>query len=95
MIPIDFNSVYEALKKQGLFAMFLGLIIFVQYKNNEDTKANNLKELTEMRQENKEQQAQIKKQFEDRISDLEQRLLDCEKQRNEEIIRRIERSVRK
>jgi hypothetical protein len=48
-----------------------------------------------MRQENKEQQAQIKKQFEDRISDLEQRLLDCEKQRNEEIIRRIERSVRK
>jgi hypothetical protein len=83
MIPIDFNSVYEALKKQGLFAVFLGLIIFVQYKSYEDLKADN-----------KAQQMEMKRNLDEQIKELKEKLFDCEKQRHEDLIRRIERSMK-
>lgn len=82
MLPTDIKGVYEALKKHGIFAVSLGLIILFQYNSYEELKQDNLSK-----------QMEIKRLFEDKVSNLEQRLSDCEKQRYEDLIRKLNSSI--
>lgn len=68
----DWQFLFDSLKKQGLIAILLGAIIYLQYRAYEDLKKDLKKEQTEM-----------KIRLEKQISDLETKLLDCERSRIE------------
>lgn len=70
------ESVFEELKKQGLVAMLMGAIIYLQYNAY-----NQLKE--DLKTEQKEMKMKLEKQ----IENLEVKLLNCEKARIEELLR--------
>lgn len=70
------ESVFEELKKQGLVAMLMGAIIYLQYNAY-----NQLKE--DLKTEQKEMKMKLEKQ----IENLEVKLLNCEKSRIEELLR--------
>jgi hypothetical protein len=68
--------VFDELKKQGLVAMLMGAIIYLQYNAY-----NQLKE--DLKTEQKEMKMKLEKQ----IENLEVKLLNCEKSRIEELLR--------
>lgn len=70
------ESVFEELKKQGLAAMLMGAIIYLQYNAY-----NQLKE--DLKTEQKDMKMKLEKQ----IENLEVKLLNCEKSRIEELLR--------
>jgi hypothetical protein len=72
----DWQYLFDALKKQGLIAILLGAVIYLQYNAYE-----RLKE--ELKTEQKEMRLRLEKQ----IEDLEVKLLNCEKSRIEELLR--------
>jgi hypothetical protein len=86
MIPIDYGSIFETLKKKGLLPMMLGLILMFQYRYIErQTEQFELKQ-----KELKEQQDKMEVMLKTQIESLERRLMNCETQRNEDMIRRFE-----
>ena len=94
MIPIDYGSIIDSLKRKGIFPMLLGLIMIFQY--------NYIQKITEdfnqkqLRQEEKflEQQEEMKKLLQAQIQSLEIKLLNCETERNNTIIRQLEMNRR-
>ncbi len=72
----DWQFLFDSLKKQGLIAILLGAVIYLQYNAYE-----RLKE--ELKTEQKEMRLRLEKQ----IEDLEVKLLNCEKSRIEELLR--------
>jgi hypothetical protein len=88
MIPIDYGSIFETLKKKGLLPMMLGLMLMFQYKYIERQTEQFKQSQTEL----KEQQSKMEVMFKTQIESLERRLMNCETQRNEDMIRRFEQS---
>jgi hypothetical protein len=86
MIPIDYGSIFETLKKKGLLPMMLGLMLMFQYKYIERQTEQFKQSQTEL----KEQQSKMEVMFKTQIESLERRLMNCETQRNEDMIRRFE-----
>jgi K+ transporter len=76
----DWQFLFDSLKKQGLIAILLGAVIYLQYNAYERLK-------DELKAEQKEMRLKLEKQ----IEDLEIKLLNCEKSRIEELIRRTEK----
>jgi hypothetical protein len=76
----DWQFLFDSLKKQGLIAILLGAVIYLQYNAYERLK-------DELKLEQKEMRLKLEKQ----IEDLEIKLLNCEKSRIEELIRRTEK----
>jgi hypothetical protein len=76
----DWQFLFDSLKKQGLIAILLGAVIYLQYNAYERLK-------DELKLEQKEMRLKLEKQ----IEDLELKLLNCEKSRIEELIRRTEK----
>jgi K+ transporter len=76
----DWQFLFDSLKKQGLIAILLGAVIYLQYNAYERLK-------DELKLEQKEMRIKLEKQ----IEDLELKLLNCEKSRIEELIRRTEK----
>jgi hypothetical protein len=76
----DWQFLFDSLKKQGLIAILLGAVIYLQYNAYERLK-------DELKLEQKEMRIKLEKQ----IEDLEIKLLNCEKSRIEELIRRTEK----
>jgi K+ transporter len=72
----DWQFLFDSLKKQGLIAILLGAVIYLQYNAYE-----RLKE--ELKTEQKEMRVRLEKQ----IENLEIKLLNCEKARIEELLR--------
>jgi K+ transporter len=75
----DWQFLFDSLKKQGLIAILLGAVIYLQYNAYERLK-------DELKLEQKEMRIKLEKQ----IEDLEIKLLNCEKSRIEELIRRTD-----
>lgn len=73
----DWQYLFDSVKKHGLVAVFMGAIIYIQYRSYEDLKV-------EFKSEQKEMKIKLEKQ----ITDLEIKLLDCQNQRFEELLRR-------
>jgi hypothetical protein len=88
MIPIGYGSIFETLKKKGLLPMMLGLMLMFQYKYIERQTEQFKQSQTEL----KEQQSKMEVMFKTQIESLERRLMNCETQRNEDMIRRFEQS---
>ena len=82
-MPDIFSYIFESLKKHGLIAVFLGAIIYIQYRQNESENIERTQEKKELMQEIKEN----KMSMEIRVSDLEKKLLDCQNQRFQELLR--------
>jgi hypothetical protein len=82
-MPDIFSYIFESLKKHGLIAVFLGAIIYIQFKQNETERTEREKEKKELMQEIKENKLSMEK----RIADLEIKLLDCQNQRFQELLR--------
>ncbi len=72
----DWTYIFESLKKQGLYAVFMGAIIYLQYRNFEELKL-----------ELKLEQKEMKSKLENSIKDLEIKLLDCQNQRFEDLLK--------
>lgn len=72
----DWQFLFDSLKKQGLIAILLGAVIYLQYNAYERLK-------DELKLEQKEMRIKLEKQ----IEDLEIKLLNCEKSRIEELLR--------
>ena len=72
----DWQYIFDSVKKHGLVAVFMGAIIYVQYRSYEELKV-------ELKAEQKEMKLKLEKQ----ITDLEIKLLDCQNQRFEELLR--------
>jgi len=72
----DWQFLFDSLKKQGLIAILLGAVIYLQYNAYERLK-------DELKAEQKEMRLKLEKQ----IEDLEIKLLNCEKSRIEELLR--------
>jgi hypothetical protein len=72
----DWQFLFDSLKKQGLIAILLGAVIYLQYNAYERLK-------DELKLEQKEMRLKLEKQ----IEDLEIKLLNCEKSRIEELLR--------
>jgi hypothetical protein len=72
----DWQYIFDSLKKHGLVAVFMGAIIYVQYRSYEDLKRD-------FKAEQKEMKVKLEKQ----ITDLEIKLLDCQNQRFQELLR--------
>lgn len=94
MIPIDYGSIIDGLKRKGMLPMLLGLITIFQYnyiqKKDEEFNAKQLK------QEEKftKQQEEMQKLLQMQIQSLEIKLLNCETERNNTIIRQLEANRR-
>jgi hypothetical protein len=86
MIPIDYGSIFETLKKKGLLPMMLGLILMFQYRYIE----RQAEQFEEKQKELKMQQDKMEVILKTQIESLERRLMNCETQRNEDMIRRFE-----
>jgi hypothetical protein len=86
MIPIDYGSIFETLKKKGLLPMMLGLILMFQYRYIE----RQTEQFEEKQKELKMQQDKMEIMWKAQIESLERRLMNCETQRNEDMIRRFE-----
>lgn len=86
MIPIDYGSIFETLKKKGLLPMMLGLILMFQYRYIE----RQTEQFEQKQKELKEQQDKMEVMWKAQIESLERRLMNCESQRNEDMIRRFE-----
>jgi predicted Holliday junction resolvase-like endonuclease len=86
MIPIDYGSIFETLKKKGLLPMMLGLILMFQYRYIE----RQAEQFEEKQKELKMQQDKMEIMWKAQIESLERRLMNCETQRNEDMIRRFE-----
>jgi hypothetical protein len=72
----DWQFLFDSLKKQGLIAILLGAVIYLQYNAYERLK-------DELKLEQKEMRIKLEKQ----IENLEIKLLNCEKSRIEELLR--------
>jgi hypothetical protein len=72
----DWQFLFDSLKKQGLIAILLGAVIYLQYNAYERLK-------DEFKLEQKEMRIKLEKQ----IENLEIKLLNCEKSRIEELLR--------
>lgn len=72
----DWQYIFDSLKKHGLIAVFMGAIIYIQYRSYE-----------ELKEELKLEQKEMKLKLEKQITDLEIKLLDCQNQRFEELLR--------
>jgi K+ transporter len=72
----DWQFLFDSLKKQGLIAILLGAVIYLQYNAYERLK-------DELKAEQKEMKLKLEKQ----IENLEIKLLNCEKSRIEELMR--------
>jgi hypothetical protein len=72
----DWQFLFDSLKKQGLIAILLGAVIYLQYNAYERLK-------DELKLEQKEMRIKLEKQ----IENLEIKLLNCEKSRIEELMR--------
>jgi predicted nucleotide-binding protein (sugar kinase/HSP70/actin superfamily) len=72
----DWQFLFDSLKKQGLIAILLGAVIYLQYNAYERLK-------DEFKLEQKEMRLKLEKQ----IENLEIKLLNCEKSRIEELLR--------
>jgi hypothetical protein len=72
----DWQYLFDSVKKHGLVAVFMGAIIYIQYRSYEDLKV-------EFKAEQKEMRTKLEKQ----IQDLEIKLLDCQNQRFLELLR--------
>lgn len=79
----DWQYIFDALKKQGLYAVFMGAIIYIQYNENENERTKSENEKKELMQEIKENKLSMEK----RIADLEIKFLDCQNQRFQELLR--------
>lgn len=94
MIPINYGTIIDELKRKGVLPMLLGLIMLFQYnyiqKITEEFNAKQLK------QEEKflEQQEEMKKLLQLQIQSLEIKLLNCETERNNSMIRQLEMNRR-
>jgi hypothetical protein len=73
----DWQFLFDSLKKQGLIAILLGAVIYLQYNAYERLK-------DEFKLEQKEMRLKLEKQ----IENLEIKLLNCEKSRIEELLRK-------
>jgi hypothetical protein len=73
---IDWQFIFDSLKKQGLTAILLGAIIYLQYNAYE-----------RLKEDLKAEQKEMKMKLEKQIEDLEIKLLNCEKSRFEELMR--------
>jgi hypothetical protein len=72
----DWQFLFDSLKKQGLIAILLGAVIYLQYNAYDRLK-------DELKLEQKEMRIKLEKQ----IENLEIKLLNCEKSRIEELLR--------
>jgi hypothetical protein len=72
----DWQYLFDSVKKHGLVAVFMGAIIYIQYRSYEELKV-------ELKAEQKEMKTKLEKQ----IQDLEIKLLDCQNQRFLELLR--------
>jgi hypothetical protein len=86
MIPINYETIFDTLKKKGLLPMMLGLILMFQYKYIE----RQAEQFEIKQKELKEQQDKMEVMLKTQIESLERRLMNCETQRNEDMIRRFE-----
>jgi hypothetical protein len=70
----DWQYLFDALKKQGLTAILLGAYIWVQQRD-----------IDKMREEQIKENEEMKAIFRSREENFERRLLDCENARIEEL----------
>lgn len=70
----DWQYLFDALKKQGLTAILLGAYIWVQQRD-----------INKMREEQVKENEELKTIFKTQVENLERRLLDCENSRIEEL----------